>query len=64
MDLPPLALLELVLAVIGVVLEHFHTLAGNSCDLPDHYGTSCSGHHLHSLIATIISRVFFRGKWR
>lgn len=56
MGLLPLALLELALVVIGAVLEHFHTLAGNSCDLPDHSGKSCYGHHLHSLIATIISR--------
>lgn len=58
MGLLPLALPEPALVLIEAVLEHFHKLAGNSCDLPDHSGKVCSGHHhLHSLIATTVSYI-------
>ena len=56
MGLLPLALLlELGLVLLEAVLEHSHKIAGNSCDPLDHYGKSCSGHHLHSLIAIKVS---------
>lgn len=56
MGLLLLALPEPALVLIEAVLEHFRKLAGNSCDLPDHFGKVYSGHHhLHSLIATTVS---------